>query len=451
MIETIGDLIASFSSLVWGLPLVGLILGGGIFFTVYSRFAPLRHLFHTLDVLRGKYSSPDDPGQITHFQALCTALASTIGLGNISGVAIAIYQGGPGALFWMWLCAALGMSTKFFTCTLSVLYRGRDSAGELQGGPMYFIQEGLGPKFKPLAVFFAVCGLLGCLSLFQTNQLMEIFLSQPALAEWSYDGKLVFRWVGGILVASLVGMVIFGGIQRIGKVASKLTPTMALTYVGLCLVILIMNIQQVPAAFLSIFEQAFKPDAAFGGALGAVILVGVRRGAFSNEAGIGTEALAHGAAKTKEPIREGLVAMLGPLIDTLVICTMTGLVILVTGVASEANQGGVAMTSKAFETALPGVGAGALLICVLFFSVSTMIGYSYYGAKCSGFLFGAGSKNRYNAFYLFMLVVGAVASSSMVVNFVDGMFALMAIPTMFGTLALAPRVMKEARAYFDKI
>jgi len=451
MIETIGDLIASFSSLVWGLPLVGLILGGGIFFTVYSRFAPLRHLFHTLDVLRGKYSSPDDPGQITHFQALCTALASTIGLGNISGVAIAIYQGGPGALFWMWLCAALGMSTKFFTCTLSVLYRGRDSAGELQGGPMYFIQEGLGPKFRPLAVFFAVCGLLGCLSLFQTNQLMEIFLSQPALAEWSYDGKLVFRWVGGILVASLVGMVIFGGIQRIGKVTSKLTPTMALTYVGLCLVILVMNIQQVPAAFISIFEQAFKPDAAFGGALGAVILVGVRRGAFSNEAGIGTEALAHGAAKTKEPIREGLVAMLGPLIDTLVICTMTGLVILVTGVASEADQGGVAMTSKAFETALPGVGAGALLVCVLFFSVSTMIGYSYYGAKCSGFLFGAESKNRYNAFYLFMLVVGAVASSSMVVNFVDGMFALMAIPTMFGTLALAPRVMKEARAYFSKL
>ena len=451
MTETIGDLIASFSSLVWGLPLVGLILGGGIFFTVYSRFAPLRHLFHTLDVLRGKYSSPDDPGQITHFQALCTALASTIGLGNISGVAIAIYQGGPGALFWMWLCAALGMSTKFFTCTLSVLYRGRDSAGELQGGPMYFIQEGLGPKFRPLAVFFAVCGLLGCLSLFQTNQLMEIFLSQPALAEWSYDGKLVFRWVGGILVASLVGMVIFGGIQRIGKVTSKLTPTMALTYVGLCLVILVMNIQQVPAAFLSIFEQAFNPDAAFGGALGAVILVGVRRGAFSNEAGIGTEALAHGAAKTKEPIREGLVAMLGPLIDTLVICTMTGLVILVTGVASEADQGGVAMTSKAFETALPGVGAGALLVCVLFFSVSTMIGYSYYGAKCSGFLFGAESKNRYNAFYLFMLVVGAVASSSMVVNFVDGMFALMAIPTMFGTLALAPRVMKEARAYFSKI
>lgn len=451
MIETIGELIASFSSLVWGLPLVGLILGGGIFFTIYSRFAPLRHLFHTLDVLRGKYSSPDDPGQITHFQALCTALASTIGLGNISGVAIAIFQGGPGALFWMWLCAALGMSTKFFTCTLSVLYRGRDSAGELQGGPMYFIQEGLGPKFKPLAVFFAVCGLLGCLSLFQTNQLMEIFLSQPALAEWSYDGKLIFRWVGGILVASLVGMVIFGGIQRIGKVTSKLTPAMALMYVGLCLVILIMNIQQVPVAFLSIFEQAFNPDAAFGGALGAVILVGVRRGAFSNEAGIGTEALAHGAAKTKEPIREGLVAMLGPLIDTLVICTMTGLVILVTGVASEADQGGVAMTSRAFETALPGVGAGALLVCVLFFSVSTMIGYSYYGAKCSGFLFGAASKNRYNAFYLFMLVVGAVASSSMVVNFVDGMFALMAIPTMFGTLALAPRVMKEARAYFDKI
>lgn len=449
--ETISNWIAQFSSLVWGLPLVVLILGGGIFFTIYSRFAPLRHLPHALDVLRGKYNDPSDPGQITHFQALCTALASTIGLGNISGVAIAIYQGGPGALFWMWVCATLGMSTKFFTCTLSVMYRGKDSEGEVQGGPMYFIEEGLGPKFKPLAVFFAVCGLLGCLSLFQTNQLMEILLSQPAMSGWSESSRMAFRWIAGILVASLVGMVIFGGIQRIGKVTSRLTPTMAMLYVGLCLLILGLRAGEIPAAFLSIFQQAFQPDAVFGGGLGAVILVGVRRGAFSNEAGIGTEALAHGAAKTREPIREGLIAMLGPMIDTLIICTMTGLVLLVTGVGTEAESGGVALTSQAFEKALPGVGAITLLICVLFFSISTMIGYSYYGAKCSGYLFGAASRNRYNVFYLIMLVVGAVASAATVVNFVDGMFALMAIPTMFGTLALSPRVMREARRYWEEL
>ncbi|MGB3780955.1 MAG: amino acid carrier protein, partial [Tunicatimonas sp.] len=318
--ESIESTLALFSEYAWGIPLLILLLGGGLFFMIYSRFLPFRHFGHAIRVLQGKYDDPNDPGDISHFEALSSALAATVGMGNISGVAVAITMGGPGALFWMWVSAFVGMATKFFTCTLAIMYRGRDSAGRPQGGPMYVIEEGLGKKWKPLAVFFSVAALLGPLPMFNANQLTRTIkdvVLLPAGAEESFGLNLLL----GLSVAGLVSLVIFGGIQRIAKVASRLVPTMVGVYVLAVLYILFKNYDRVIPCFGLILEDAFTGTSVLGGAVGSVIVIGAKRAAFSNEAGIGTAPMAHGAARTKEPVREGLVAMLGPLIDTIVVCT----------------------------------------------------------------------------------------------------------------------------------
>ena len=325
------------SNWLWGFPLLYLLIGGGLYFTIYSRFVPFFYLRHSIQILRGKYNNANDPGEINHFQALCSALSGTVGMGNITGVAVAIVQGGPGALFWMWICALLGMATKFFTCSLAVMYRGTDQTGQVQGGPMYFITEGLGKKWKPLAMAFCFFGLFGCLPMFQSNQLTAIvsemfFKPNDWFVDSSQNVTLTGQGLFGLLLAIFVGVVILGGIQRIGKVAATLVPFMVILYGGCALIIIIMHASQIPEAFRLIITDAFTGQAVTGGVLGSVISIGVRRAAFSNEAGMGTEAMAHGAAKTKEPIREGLVAMLGPMIDTLIVCTITGLVIINTGV-----------------------------------------------------------------------------------------------------------------------
>ena len=268
---------------------------------------------------------PNDPGQISHFQALSSALASTVGMGNISGVAIAIHTGGPGALFWMWVSAIIGMSTKFFTCTLSILYRGYDENGEIQGGPMYVITEGMSRKFKPLAYFFSIAGLFGCLALFQANQLTQIITEQFFKDNLFIQSNLLYSKLGiGLLISLIVSMVIFGGVRKIGLVTSRLVPIMVIIYLVCGLNIIISNIFTLGDIFQLIIIDAFTGDAVLGGSIGAIIITGIRRAAFSNEAGIGTESMAHGAAMTKEPIREGLVAMIGPFIDTIIVCTITG-------------------------------------------------------------------------------------------------------------------------------
>ena len=449
--ESLDRGMSAVASALWGMPLVILLIGGGIFFTLYARLSPLFHFKHALDVLMGKFDSEDDPGQITHFEALSSALASTVGMGNIAGVAIAIHTGGPGAMFWMWLTAIIGMSTKFFTCTLAVMYRGKDDTGEIQGGVMYFIEEGLGKKFKPLATFFSISGLFGCITFFQANQLSQVvrdFLYKPVglFQEQLFLGNLVT----GLVVAFLVGIVIFGGIQRIAKVAAKLVPSMVGFYILASLIILGKNAGEIPNIFSIIFNDAFTGNAVMGGAVGSMIITGVRRGLFSNEAGTGTETMAHGAAKTTEPVREGLVAMLGPFIDTIVVCTITATVILISGVYTE-DVNGVTMTAMAFSHELGIVGHIVLMIAVITFSLSTMFGYSYYGRKCTSHLFGTKWKPVYNWFYVIMIVVASVASLDIAVNFVDSAFALMVIPTMVATLLLAPRVMAEARRYFSTL
>lgn len=449
---TIESLTNQFATFMWGYPLLVLLVGGGLFFTVYSRFIPFRYFKHAVKILSGKYDRSEDPGDISHFQALSTALASTIGMGNISGVAVAIAVGGPGALFWMWISAIVGMSTKFFTCTLSVLYRGRDDKGDVQGGPMYVIETALPKIFKPLAVLFSTAGLIGCLPLFQANQLTQIVRETVWPDLGIFTGSLLKGNLAvGLPVSILVGLVIFGGIQRIGYVAARLVPLMVILYLMSGMLIILKNIQFLPEVLSLIFSDAFSGQAATGGIVGSVIITGVRRASFSNEAGLGTEAMAHGAAKTKEAVREGLVAMMGPFIDTIVVCSITGFIIIISDMWTIEGLNGVTLTTQAFSNELGISGKYLLIVCVFIFSFTTMFGQAYYGSKCTGYLFGTKWKNYYNAFYCSAVIIGSLVSLNIVINVIDGMFAVMAIPTMTSSILLSPKVMAEARRYFSTL
>lgn len=453
--QQLDQFLANFSSLAWGLPLLILLIGGGMYLLILSRFLPFQYLWHAIQVLRGKYDDPNDPGQISHFQALSTALSATVGMGNVAGVAVAISIGGPGAVFWMWISAVIGMSTKFFTSTLAIMYRGKDSEGNIQGGPMYFITEGLGKNWNPLAIFFSICGLVGALPVFNVNQLTQA-INDILLVPNGVKVGFISNLTVGIVLVAITAVVVLGGLKRISKTASRLVPSMVLLYFILVLFILFMNWDAVPYYLKMIFTDAFKAenftgDAFLGGLVGGLILLGIRRGAFSNEAGIGTAPMAHGAAKTDEPVREGLVAMLGPAIDTLIVCTLTALTILVTGVWETTDSNGVSLTASAFGDAMPVMGKYLLLVCITVFSMSSLFSYSYYGSKCMSFLFGAHNKHYYNYFYVVSILLGATTSLSMMINLIDGVFALMAIPTMTATLIMAPRVVREIKAYKKRL
>ncbi|WP_339643330.1 amino acid carrier protein [uncultured Porticoccus sp.] len=444
----------AFANFMWSTPLVVLLVGGGIGLMLYSRFRPYRHLGHALALLRGRYNDEHDPGHVSHAQALSTALSGTLGLGNVAGVAIAISAGGPGAVFWMWVTAIIGVTTKFYTASLAVMYRGRDSSGVLRGGPMYVISEGLGKRWYPLAVLFAVAGALGTLPLFQTNQfvglLREVVAIPIGLATESQH--MAFDIIAGVVLAILVLLVVLGRIERIGKLTVRLVPSMLLLYIGMTLIVLVRYWQDIPEVFMLIVNDAFSGASVAGGALGTVIMIGVRRGAFSNEAGIGTESMAHGEAKTSEPIREGVVAMTGPIIDTLIVCSCTAFMILLTGVwQTSGDMEGVALTAAALEKVFPNSGIYLLLLMVALLSFSTIVTFWFYGSKCVGFLLGADKARYYTPLYLLMVVVGAVTTLELVNGLLIGMYAMMAIPTMLSTFLLAPRVNEAAHHYFRKM
>ncbi|MDE0561538.1 alanine/glycine:cation symporter family protein [Algoriphagus sp. NF] len=445
-----GDIIVSFANWIWGTPMLVLLMGGGLILLFHSGFVPFRKIGHAISLLRGKYDDDLAPGQITSFQALSAAIAATVGLGNISGVAIAINMGGPGAIFWMWISAFVGMATKYYSCSLAIMFRGKDSAGTVQGGPMYVIEEGMGKKFKFLSIIFSVAGVIGLLAIFQANQLSAVFravMLEPA----GIESTETVRWIIGITMMVLVAFVVLGGIKRIAAVASRLVPFMVALYFVTVLIIVGKNFVDVPEMLWLIISDAFTGKAAAGGVVGAVIITGARRAAFSNEAGIGTAPMVHGASKNREPIREGLIAMLGPFIDTIVVCTLTALVIMLTGVWQTTEADGVRLTLNAFESALPGIGKYLLMAAVLIFALSTMFTYSYYGHKCFNYLFGAKRADFYNYFYLITIVAGAVASLEVVISLVDGMYAIMAIPTMISTIYLAPKVKAAYKDYFERM
>lgn len=443
-----------FADAMWSTPLVVLLVGGGLFFAIYSRLQPYFYLGHSVAVLKGRYDDPSAPGQVSHSQALSTALAGTMGLGNISGVAIAIASGGPGAIFWMWVTAIIGVATKFYTASLSVMYRGQDSLGETQGGPMYVIREALPKSFLPLAYLFCLAGMIGTLPVFQANQLIQLLRDAVAIpAGWATtESHLGFDFIASSCVALLTVVVIIGRIQRIGRLTVRLVPTMVVIYLLFTAFVLAQYLDQIPGMLALIVRDAFTGEAAAGGALGTVIMIGVRRGAFSNEAGIGTESMAHGAAKTDEPIREGVVAMIGPVVDTLVVCTCTALIILLTGVWQDPSAGaGVTMTAAAIDNIFPDGGIYLLILMVALLSFSTIVTYWFYGAKCLGFLIGAQRQHYYTPCYVLLIVLGAVVSLDVVNGLLVGVYAIMAIPTMISSFMLAPKVNAAAKRYFKRL
>ncbi len=448
----IENALGAFAGFMWGPQLVVLLVGGGLFFMAHSRLRQFRYLRHSLELLLGRYDSREAEGDISHFRALSTALAGTIGLGNITSVALAITLGGPGAVFWMWVTAIVGTSTKFYTASLAVMYRGRDDAGKLQGGPMYVIREALGRKWMPLAGLFAVAGMFGTLPVFQINQTVQILRDVIAIPAGfaSAGDHFTFDLVVGLLLSAGAFAIIIGRIQRIAAWTSRLVPLMVLFWLLVTAWLLLIHAAEIPATFALIFRDAFSGEAVAGGAIGAVVLIGVQRGVFSNEAGLGTESLAHGAAKTNEPVREGLVAMLGPIIDTLLVCTCTALAILVTGVWQE-DATGVTLTSLAYEQVFPGYGSWLVLLMVVTLGATTVLTYSYYGGKCMAFLFGTKREKYYVWAYVGLITAGAVASLEAVVSLFDGAYAIMAIPTMLSTLVLAPKVRAAAGDYFSRL
>ncbi|MBZ0109506.1 MAG: sodium:alanine symporter family protein [Candidatus Scalindua rubra] len=572
-LDEVTSLLGKIAGYIWSMPLVILLVGSGVYFSIRLVFPQFRRIGHGIAVAKGKYDNPDDPGDITHFQALCAALSATVGVGNIAGVAIALHAGGPGAIFWMWIAALFGMVTKYAECTLAQKYRVIHSDGSISGGPMYYIEKGMGSRFKWLAIIFASCGLIATFgggNMVQSNSMVIAFtdqfatqkfyndtplsklnngketsqtedtefiiktsngktigidisrvktvsdflnaindhqenMSQTVMAEIATDnnsieftdltegkheftltspdgGKLIknlgfvnddgnintfsngkistviperllLKAVLGVAISLIVGMVIIGGIKRIGKVASRLVPVMSSIYIAGALFIIFWNYDRILDSFYLIFKHAFTPTAATGGFAGATVLYaitwGVRRAAFSNEAGLGSAPIAHATAKTKEPVREGLVAMMGPLIDTLIICTMTALVIIISGEWT-GNADSSVLTKNAFNAGIPYFGGVIVAVGLILFAISTAISWSYYGDRCAEYLFGSRAILPYRWIYVVALFVGAVVRLEFVWNFSDITLGLMALPNLIAIISLSGVVVSLTKDYFSR-
>jgi len=445
-------IIEKIAGFIWG-PyfLIPLLIGTGIYLTLKLKFIQFLKIKEAILITSGKYDDKNNPGEISHFKALMTALSATIGTGNIVGVAAAILLGGPGAVFWMWITAILGMATKYSSCFLAVKFRTVDKSGEVHSGPMYFILKGMGEKFKWLAYAFALFTIIasfGIGNMFQINNIVSSL--HLLLFKTGHTSSFSFNIIVGIAVAGLTAMVILGGIKRIAAFTSYLVPFMCLLYIFGGLYILIHNSHLIISGLKLIFSQAFQSsDAISGGLVGGVIRHGVARGLFSNEAGLGSAPIAHGAAKTDKPVREGLVAMLGPLIDTLIICSITALVIVSTGAYQTCKVKGQ-LTAFAFETGIPGSG-WIVAMGIILFAFSTIISWSYYGDRAFDFIFGKNSVKLYKYIYLVFIILGACLKIDVVINLCDAMNGLMALPNLIALLVLSPLILKETTNYFNPL
>jgi AGCS family alanine or glycine:cation symporter len=424
-----------------------------IVLTFYMGFVQFTGIKHAIDLLRGVYSNPEDAGEVSHFQALATALSGTVGLGNIAGVAVAVSLGGPGATFWMIVAGLCGMAAKFTECTLGVKYREVFPDGHVSGGPMYYLSKGLAEQGKPklgrvLAILFSVMCILGAFgggNMFQGNQAHQMIANTFGI--FTETG-----WLFGIILAVIVGAVIIGGIKSIAKVTEKIVPLMAVLYVGTALIILLVNFDKIPWAFGVVLQGAFSPEAIGGGVVG-VLIQGLKRAAFSNEAGVGSAAIAHSAVRTSEPLTEGYVALLEPFIDTVVICTMTALVIVITGAYANAEGlSGVALTASAFQSVFPWFGV-VLAVAVLLFAFSTMISWSYYGLKCWTYLFGESkvSELSFKLIFCIFVVIGCSASLGPVIDFSDAAIFAMSIANVLGLYLMMGSVKADMKDYQSRI
>ena len=447
--KSIEQFIINLANTLWNGPiLITVLLGGGIILFFYSKLLPFKYIFHSLNILKERESSSSNFGKITFFQAISTQIGTIVGLGNISGVAVAIVTGGPGAIFWMWVTAFFGMITKFYTCSLAVLYRGKDSKGNYQGGPMYVIREGLGKKWNFLALIFCFFGLFGVSPIFQANQIIEITNS---VLLHGFDSNFLTNFSLGLLLSFLVALVIFGGIKRIGKVASKLVPLMVIIYMFTVFYILILNYNLFFPVLKLIITDAFSANSVLGGAVGSLILIGARRAAFSNEAGVGTSPIIHAASKNDNPIKEGLVAMTGPFVDTIIVCTLTAFSILVSGIWDLGNASGIQLVLLSFEKSIPYFGKYILFSCTFIFAITTLFGNSYFGERCLSYLVGEKYSYYYRFFYISLIIIGSVSSLDFVLSLIDLSYGIMIFPTMISTLILMPKINALSIKYFEKI
>ena len=436
--------IDAINGLVWGPIMLTPLLGTGIFLTIGLRGMTITRIPYAFkQLLKGRKASGE--GEISPFNALMTALSSTVGTGNIAGVATAIGIGGPGALFWMWCTALVGMATKYAEAVLAVNYRETDAAGKKVGGPMYYIKNGLGKRWKPLAFLFALFGALAGFGLANTVQ-------SNTVSQVLFNNFQIPTVASGLVMALLVALVLLGGIQRIAQVAGKLVPLMTVIYLVSTLLILLMNLTEIPAALVFIVDSAFNGTAATGGFAGATVMLalrmGVSRGIFSNESGLGSAPIAHAAAATNSPVRQGTIAMLGTFIDTLIICTMTGLVLIVTDVWNSDLQG-AAMTLQVFDSSLP-FGGDILSLCIALFAFTTMLGWSYYGERCAQFLLGPKVVLPFRVLWVVGIFLGTQMSVGLVWKMSDALNGMMAIPNLIALLLLSPVVFKLTRQYFQQ-
>ena len=459
MFENFGKHIADIADVVCSYPLFFLLIGGGLYLFISSGAVSIRRLPASIRELRSKQGHGQH-GQISSTQALLSVVAATIGLGNIAGVAIALVVGGPGAIFWMWVSALVGMATKYHEGALAVMYKGKDDQGNPRGGTMHIIEQGLGRKWTPLARFFAIAGMFGTLCIMNANQLTEAFMTTFTTSESveassflsavgsavSLSNTQAYRLLFGCAVAVVVSLVIFGGIKRIANVASVLVPFMVGVYFLMVLYIILTNLHAVPSVFARIFSEAFNLQAGFG-AFAGIAIIGARRAALVNDAGIGTATIMHGSSRNNNPVREGLVAMLGPAIDSGLVCTLTAVAILLCGNIDVEGVKGLEVAMRAFGNAIPG-GTYMLMFIVICFALSSMFSYSYYGTSCATYLFGARRGRWFTYFFVATLVIFAIVPLEAAVGMCDLFYALMAIPTMISVILLSGRVRKATREFF---
>jgi AGCS family alanine or glycine:cation symporter len=446
IVELITNLNSTVNGIVWGPPMLILLVGTGIILTFRLKALQFSNLLYAHKMIFKKHEGLE--GDISNYQALTTALAATIGTGNIAGVATAIAAGGPGAVFWMWVTGLVGMATKYAEAVLAVKYREKDKRGEMAGGPMYYIEKGLGLKW--LAVLFA---FFGAIAAFGIGNMVQA----NSVADAIYTTFGVQHWITGLILVIFTGIVLLGGIKSIGKVTAYIVPIMAIFYILGGSVVIILNAAYVPAAFASIFSDAFTGDAVAGGALGTVIRYGVARGVFSNEAGLGSAPIAAAAARTDHPVRQALVSMTQTFIDTLVVCSFTALSILSSGLVGTINPDtgaaytGAALTTVAFNEAIPGIGGIIVAVGIVFFAYSTILGWSYYGEKCLEYLVGEKGVIFYRVIFVSFIMVGALSGLQFIWDLADTMNGLMALPNLIGLLGLSGIVVKETKDYMEKI
>lgn len=460
MLEAFGNFITTVADFVCGYPLFIVLIGGGLFLFAYSGMISLRKLPYSISALRTKSTAKN--GQISSGEALASVVAATIGLGNIAGVAIALVMGGPGAIFWLWVSAIVGMCTKYHEGVLAIMYKGKDSNGRPAGGPMYIIENGLGKKWKPMAVFFSIAGMFGTLCIMNANQLAEAVVTTFTTPEW-IEGSSFLAGVGsltglsnlhslrlliGLGVAAIVAIVVLGGVKRIAHIATKLVPAMVLLYFIIVLYIIVTRFDAVPDVIASIFREAFNLDAGIGALVG-IAIIGARRAALVNDAGVGTASIMHGESRNNEPVREGLVAMLGPSIDSGLVCTLTAIAILLCIDPSIYGEDvkGLEVAMEAFSNGIP-YGKYLLMIVVFCFALSSMFSYSFYGTRCASYLFGANRAKFYTYAFIISMVIFAVVPLKAAIGMCDLFYGLMAIPTMTAILILSPKVKQATKKYF---